>query len=194
MRRLVRLVACLFSTLPTYALDFPDIVPAVHSATISTSQTAFSLPAQLNVVVAEADAHTRDTDGLTLIPPTLLEFAKTFAADLHELFPNTAVHFVSESRQQDGALVTFSLLPPSDAARFKLSNNQTTSEGYRLEVGSRSVAIKGAGARGAFWATRTFLQGLILNGGTFPASVVEDHPDWGTRGFMLGQQENVKQS
>ena len=37
-----------------------------------------------------------------------------------------------------------------------------------------------------FWATRTLLQGLVLGDGRFPNGVIDDQPDWATRGIMLG--------
>ena len=56
-----------------------------------------------------------------------------------------------------------------------------------MDVSSTNILITAPGSRGAYWATRTLLQGLVLTGGLFPTGEVVDQPDWRTRGFMLGQ-------
>lgn len=162
------------------AQSFPVVVPAVRSIT-SINDTAFKLSNSLTIIVDENVADTRDEDGMTLIPPTLQEFAETFAEDLQFVFPNTSVH-VSSGTDSSSANIFMTIKP----GNFTLASGKKTTEGYLLKVTSKGVTIAGSGSRGAFWATRTFLQGLVLNNEEFPASLVEDGPDWETRGFMLG--------
>ncbi|KAI0322697.1 glycoside hydrolase [Amylostereum chailletii] len=173
---------------PSFAQTFPNVVPAVHSITLS-SGSPFSLSSHLQIVVDNASASVRDTDGLTLVPPTVLEFAKTFAQDLYALFPQTAVNVTtnsaSSSEANPSSTVFLTVLSETEAANFTFANGVHTSEGYRLQVDGDMIRISGAGARGVFWATRTLLQGLVLNGGELPSGVVDDQPDWETRGFML---------
>ncbi|KZV69808.1 glycoside hydrolase family 20 protein [Peniophora sp. CONT] len=160
------------------ALDFPAVVPAVQSYSLLNT-TGFSLAPELIIVVDEASSGARDADGMTLIPPSLLEFAQTLAQDLHSLFPDTSV------KVSTGSLGTGEIfLSVAPTLNSTLASGLPTTEGYLLNV-TESVVITGTGARGAFWATRTLLQGLILGNGTFPAAEVFDHPDWETRGYML---------
>lgn len=161
------------------ALDFPSVVPAFQSYSLLNG-TGFALPSEVIIVVDEASSDTRDTDGITLIPPSLLEFAETFAEDLHSLFPQTSVTVNAGSPDDGDIFLTVAPVP-----RSTLASGKSTTEGYLLNI-SDTVSITGAGARGAFWATRSLLQGLVLGNGTFPAAEVFDQPDWETRGYMLG--------
>lgn len=173
--------------LPVLALELPPLVPAVHDhITDGSASIAFRLPQHLRIVVDERDAQSTADDGLTLIPPTLLEFAQTFQSDLETLFPKTTVSLSRGNVQNTPngqATITLSL---SDRLNATHADGTSTSEGYEMEVSPTGVQIVGAGSKGAFWATRTLLQGLVLTGGQFPAGKVVDQPDWRTRGFMLG--------
>ncbi|KAL1951473.1 hypothetical protein VTO73DRAFT_622 [Trametes versicolor] len=172
--------------LPVLALELPPLVPAVHDhITDGSASIAFRLPQHLRIVVDERDAQSTADDGLTLIPPTLLEFAQTFQSDLETLFPKTTVSLSRGNAQNTPngqATITLSL---SDRLNATHADGTSTSEGYEMEVSANGVQIVGAGSKGAFWATRTLLQGLVLTGGQFPAGKVVDQPDWRTRGFML---------
>lgn len=163
----------------------PNFVPAVHSFQ-PTSNSAFHLPSNLRIVVDSAYAASTQDDGLTLIPPSLHSFAQTFAADVKELFPSSSasVSLGPESSLNKLSNYVFVTLDPS--ANYTLASGSPTTEGYEMEVTSQGVKISAAGAKGAFWATRTLLQGFVLSGGQFPASVIKDQPDWRTRGIMLG--------
>ncbi|KAI0031627.1 glycoside hydrolase superfamily, partial [Vararia minispora EC-137] len=160
---------------------FPAVIPGVRSSVLNNGP-AFALPSKLDIVVDAASAAVRDTDGTTLLAPSTLDFAYTFASDVNMLFPSTTARVSTGSRTPThGIFVTVD----TSLANATLASGAYTSEAYTLDVGARSVRITGSGARGAFWATRTFLQGLVLGNGLFPASVVHDGPSWSTRGFML---------
>ncbi|OSD03296.1 glycoside hydrolase family 20 protein [Trametes coccinea BRFM310] len=162
----------------------PPLVPAVHNH-IAAGGSAFHLPKHINIVVNEHDANSTADNGLTLIPPTLLQFSQTFKADLEGLFPQTAVSLIVGDAQRvakDAAVITLAL---SDDLNATLADGSVTTEGYEMDVSAAHVQITGSGSKGAFWATRTLLQGLVLTGGQFPAGKVVDQPDWRTRGFML---------
>ncbi|VDB91480.1 unnamed protein product [Peniophora sp. CBMAI 1063] len=160
------------------ALDFPSVVPAVQSYSL-LDITGFRLASNVTIVVDSATSDVRDDDGMTLVPPSLFEFAETFAEDLRSLFPKTLVQ-VSIGSPNTGD-VSLAVAPVLNST---LASGRSTSEAYLLYV-TDTVTIIGEGARGAFWATRTLLQGLVLGNGTFPAAHVLDHPDWETRGYML---------
>ena len=57
-------------------------------------------------------------------------------------------------------------------------------EGYELEIGN-VVSVKAEHAKGAYWATRTILQILKLNGNTMPKGFIRDYPKYKVRGFHL---------
>ncbi|KAI0778402.1 glycoside hydrolase [Trametes elegans] len=182
-----RLLLAATLILPVLAVELPPLVPAVHHFLVDGDPSSpFQLPKQVHIVVEERDAHSTNDDGLTLIPPTLLEFSQIFRADLEGLFPNTAVTLaLGDTRQPlDGVPATISIFL-SDSLNATLADGSHTSEAYNLSVSSTSIRIAAAGSKGAFWATRTLLQGLVLTDGQFPAGTIIDQPDWPTRGFML---------
>lgn len=102
-------------------------------------------------------ANRTDTEGLTLIPPTALEFAQTFGKDLSELFGGDwSVEQVDSVPKSGIFLGEFK----GNASQITYENGVPTEEGYELEVRSGSVYIGGTGSRGLFWGTRTLLQEL----------------------------------
>ena len=174
--------------LPTVAVDLPPTVPAVHLFTpAGGASPPFQLSSPVHIVVNARDAQATEDSGLTLVPPTLLEFAQTFRTDLQDLFPQAhATVSVGDTRnpKDAGNIIAISL---SDQLNATYADGSLTTEGYEMDVSISDIQIVAAGSRGAFWATRTLLQGLVLAGGQFPAGKVVDQPDWRTRGFMLGQ-------
>lgn len=163
---------------------FPDFIPAVHTFT-SSKLPDFILPRQLTIVVDERVANSTKDNGLTLIPPTLLSFASTFASDIEELFPGTSAKVITggaPSRTWSG----FIYMTISDSLNATLADGTATTEGYMLDSSPSGITITGSGAKGAFWGTRTLLQGLVLSQRHFPSGSITDQPDWRTRGFMLG--------
>lgn len=123
----------------------------------------------------------------TLIPPTLFDFATTFAADLHSIFA-LDVSVANGTAAGDGSIfLTLSDDPP--AAYYLDAAGAPTSEGYTLTVTATGIAITGASPLGAFWATRTLLQQAALSASSGPPSIAlgtgTDSPGWATRGVML---------
>lgn len=167
----------------------PPIVPAVHNFTGSPNGD-FKLASHARIVVDAAQASSREDNGLSLIPPTLSSFAYTFAADLKETFPKTEATVIlanlDDFNPRNGDII-LTILSNASASNFTLAKGIPTSEGYEMEVNGTAITIKGSGAKGSFWGTRTLLQGLILTNGSFPGGVIKDQPDWQTRGFMLGK-------
>ncbi|CAL5872812.1 uncharacterized protein PFLUO_LOCUS7081 [Penicillium psychrofluorescens] len=127
-------------------------------------------------------AHQRDQDGPTLIPAAAYEFANTFRQDLETLTNSswdlqTVGHFplrgtgVFIERSRDS---------------FTYEDGRPTEEGYELEVEDDRLYIRGSGARGMWWGTRTVLQQLVLtNQSMIPSGRMHDAPAFATRGFML---------
>ncbi|KAI0358296.1 glycoside hydrolase [Trametes cingulata] len=153
--------------LPALSLNLPPLVPAVHQSFLDAGRGSFKLPKHVEIVVDERDAHSTKDNGLTLIPPTLLNFSQTFKSDLEILFPQTRVSLsVGDARRSihSPSAISLSL---SGTLNLTHADGTPTTEGYELEVSPTNIRITGAGSKGAFWATRTLLQGLVLNAASF---------------------------
>ncbi|KAJ7920852.1 glycoside hydrolase superfamily, partial [Mycena leptocephala] len=145
----------------------------------ATSTAQFSLSKITRVLVDSSFQNTVDSDGKTLIPLTLLAFAKTFASDLVGLGLRVPVE-VAGSAQPGSIFLTI-----SSGGVFLDAAGRNTSEGYTLSVGAQGVIIAGASPLGAFWGTRTLIQQAKLGGMQLPIGSGSDSPGWPTRGVML---------
>jgi hexosaminidase len=122
--------------------------------------------------------------GLRIVvdPPgagALAGVAEQLCADLTEL-TGWPVGTCDESRDGD---IVLRLDPGADVGPTEVASR----EGYRLEVGTR-VTIVSRTPTGAYWATRTVLQMLVLEGRTeasVPVGTCVDWPNVTVRGFML---------
>ncbi|KAJ7645622.1 beta-hexosaminidase [Mycena polygramma] len=146
---------------------------------VTSTTTQFSLFNVTRVLVDARFQNSVDMDGTTLIPPTLLAFAKTFATDLHELGLQVPVE-VADSAQPGSVFLTI-----ATGGVFLDAAGRNTSEGYTLTVAAQGVVIEGASPLGAFWGTRTVMQQAKLSGMVLPLGSGSDTPGWGTRGVML---------
>ncbi|ETN40827.1 uncharacterized protein HMPREF1541_05107 [Cyphellophora europaea CBS 101466] len=136
------------------------------------------------VYVSNDIASVRDTDGLTLIPPSGAEFAVTFAEDLSGATEEEwTVEVVEDLPDISGIFLT---RYSGNDTELAYENGTPTSEGYQLEVGDGKVTISGVGSRGLWWGTRTVLQHLYQSNFTsIPSISVADAPAYVTRGYML---------
>ncbi len=126
-------------------------------------------------------AEQRDPNGLTLIPPSALEFANTFSQDLEEVTEYLwTVRAVDAFPDHGSGIFLDSFDGP-----LTYEDGELTEEGYELEIESDRASIRGTGARGMWWGTRTLLQLLISNDGHIPAGRTVDAPSFATRGFLL---------
>lgn len=132
----------------TAASEFPHVVPAVHSFT-SSGEGVFILPSTFNIVVDQDVASNADDDGLTLIPPTLLSFAKTFASDAEFVFAGVTAN-VSTGTSSTKADIFLTIMSDAEAANFTLAKGTPTSEGYSMTITNSGVVISGSGARGSY--------------------------------------------
>ncbi|KAM5342122.1 hypothetical protein ACJ41O_015153 [Fusarium nematophilum] len=160
------------------AAVLPGIPTAFFDPNSQGSDFSFSKLSAIVVDTAFADA--RDERGQTLIPPSLADFARTFATDLEEVFAlNITVRL--GSRPEPGAIfVTL------DAPKGYLDvAGRETPEGYSIEIDDLAI-IKGPSPLGVWWGTRTLLQQMLLSDdGVLHAGHVHDSPGWGQRGMML---------
>ncbi|KAI0966068.1 putative beta-N-hexosaminidase [Xylaria arbuscula] len=160
----------------------PPTQPQIHNETtpgLSLDDTS------LTVYITESLASHRDTGGLTLIPPSGLEFAQVFVEDLNEGSGKSwTLKVVGEAPGNVRGIV----LREIDNATSPLTyeDRTPTEEAYTLEIGNHRAVISGSGARGMWWGTRTLLQQLLAsNWTTLSASHITDTPAYATRGYML---------
>jgi hexosaminidase len=158
-------------------------LPPVNWTNRNASTKGFSLNRLPKIIYLDSSyAETKDTEGLTLIPPTAKDFAETFRQDLSALFNDSWSLQVVEDLPANGILLG---RYRSSEIPLTYENGVATDEGYEIDVRNGSVYIGGTGARGMFWGTRTLLQELSLSNGTLPEGYVVDAPAYSTRGYML---------
>lgn len=146
-----------------------------------TDGAAFPLSNVKNIIVDQQFADSKDNDGLTLIPPTLLEFAKTFAEDLEEVFEIKAA--VKEGAEAEANSIFLTI---GESGDYLDVAGRETHEGYTLKTDDSGITITGASSLGTWWGTRTVLQQAILSeDNSVPAGSGVDAPGWGTRGMMI---------
>ncbi|KAL2843903.1 glycoside hydrolase superfamily [Aspergillus pseudoustus] len=140
------------------------------------------------IYIEEGFAATRDTDGLTLIPPSGHEFAEVFLEDLNQVTGvNWTLETVSSLPDPSTANGAIRLGPfTGDASLIAYENGIPTSEGYELTITPTAISIGGTGARGMWWGTRTLLQMLLIkNNCTLSTGTTTDFPAFATRGYMF---------
>ncbi|KAI2626457.1 glycoside hydrolase family 20 protein [Hypoxylon sp. NC1633] len=140
----------------------------------------YSITSLKSLVVDSKYAESRDEAGETLIPPSLHDFAKTFADDLHSTLDLDIDASVAEEPSPDAIFLTL-----GDASKYSLASGAQTSEGYTLAVNASGIVISGASPLGVWWGTRTVLQQALLADGSLPYGEGDDAPGWKTRGMML---------
>lgn len=163
-----------------------QLLPPLPSLTPNETAPGFSLKeASATVYITKSLASRRDDDGLTLVPPSGLEFARVFLEDLKEASGRQwTLEVVDVSPTNSTGIVLDQWR--GDKASLSYEDGEPTEEAYILEISDNRAIISGSGARGAWWGTRTLLQQLILsNWTTLSASNTTDSPAYATRGFLL---------
>lgn len=134
-----------------------------------------------NIVVDERFTSHRDTTGVTLIPPSLHDFATTFAEDLKDSIGIEAAVVEDSKRGDDTIFLTL-----GDDREYLDAAGRRTAEGYTITTDKSGIVIAGASPLGVWWGTRTLLQQAALHdGAAMPIGTGADAPGWGTRGMML---------
>jgi hexosaminidase len=136
----------------------------------------------LKSVIVDAEFQNAvNTEGETLIPPTLLQFSKIFAADLSSTLAVNAPVIVGKSASKDSIFLTI-----GNSSEYLDAAGRPTSEGYSLKVTSEGITVTGASPLGAWWATRSILQQAVLDDGmNLDVGSATDAPGWGIRGTFL---------
>ena len=175
-----RLLLSLFAVQNLFSWASADVLTGLPTAPFSPRGSGSLESAKLTKIVVDSTfSDSRDTEGETLIPPSLEEFANTFAQDLTTLKLPLDVEVALGP--ESGSI--FLTLGQSDAYRDEAGRK--TSEGYTLTVQPDGVTISGASPLGVWWGTRTLMQQLVLGKGTLPLGQVVDRPGWPSRGLMV---------
>ncbi|KAI0399997.1 putative beta-N-hexosaminidase [Xylaria palmicola] len=163
-----------------------QLLPPVPLASHNQTTVGFSLDAISRAVyITRSLASRRDTSGLSLIPPSGLEFARTFVQDLKESSGEKWSLEINDAPPPDATGIFLQELC-GEAGQLTYEDGTPTEEGYVMEIGANRAVIHGSGSRGMFWGTRTLLQQLVLSNWTaLPELNVTDAPAYGTRGYML---------
>ncbi|MBQ3527275.1 MAG: family 20 glycosylhydrolase [Clostridia bacterium] len=80
-----------------------------------------------------------------------------------------------------GSLVPLSFAKPQGKAITVAHADE--GDGYSVSIGSDSIAVKGDGAAGAFYAIQSLRQLVRQNGAALPCCRITDSPDFSYRGF-----------
>ncbi|KAI1393607.1 glycoside hydrolase family 20 protein [Hypoxylon trugodes] len=153
-------------------------IPTIPFTT--SSDGSYSISSLKSLVVDSKFSENRDETGETLIPPTLKDFAETFADDLHNTLNLDIDVSTGDEPTSDAIFLTL-----GDPIKYTDVAGAQTSEGYTLSINSSSIIISGASPLGAWWGTRTVLQQAILSNGSLPYGQADGAPGWKIRGMML---------
>jgi hexosaminidase len=140
----------------------------------------FQLQSLKKITVDSSFASEVNTNGSTLIPPKLWEFAATFQGDVDNELGLHLRLAVGTKPAPDSIFLT---LEKGDV--FKDAAGRATSEGYSLIVGRNGIVIAGASPLGVWWGTRSIMQLARLYDGRLPYGSGTDAPGWRTRGIMV---------
>ncbi|KAG8670291.1 hypothetical protein FPOAC1_009699 [Fusarium poae] len=163
-----------------------DLIPPLLETADTFTQDIWLIDQSDKIIYIDNDfSSVSDKDGLTLIPPTALDFATTFRNDLDQI---TGLNWTLKQANNTPSNASGIFLGAYTGETFDLTyeNGKSTSEGYEISINSARITIGGNGARGMWWGTRTLLQLLSLSGkGTLTTTYARDAPAYATRGYML---------
>ncbi|KAF2203253.1 glycoside hydrolase [Delitschia confertaspora ATCC 74209] len=173
-------------------LIFPPLVWALQPLppvrwTYQNNSPGFNIASiPRDIFIEKSFAETKDTEGLTLIPPGAFQFADIFRQDLSQL---TGANWTLQSQTADkfrNGSGIFLGHYRGNSSELTYENGDATEEGYEIEVREKNIYIGGSGARGMFWGTRTLLHELLIaNRSSIPAGQTTDAPASPSRGYML---------
>ncbi|KAK4555226.1 hypothetical protein LTR86_007522 [Recurvomyces mirabilis] len=132
------------------------------------------------IVVDPRYGNATDTNGWTLIPPTLNDFARTFQEDITHITGRSCG--LGQWHETKALSIILTLDNCSD---FVDAAGRWTSEAYKLDITGNNITVTGASPLGVWWGTRTLLQQAVLQNGSIPTGSGVDSPGWNTRGVFL---------
>ena len=147
----------------------------------SKSDGTFSLKQLKSIIVDAEYQNAVNTEGETLIPPTLLEFSKTFSQDLSSTLSLNVPVLVGKSAPKNSIFMTV-----ENSSDYLDEAGRPTSEGYSLEITAQGIIVTGASSLGAWWGTRSLLQQAVLDDDmNLELGSAIDAPGWGIRGTFV---------
>ncbi|KAE8383318.1 glycoside hydrolase superfamily [Aspergillus bertholletiae] len=161
-------------------------LPPVEWTKLNSEHGGFDIATvDRNIYITNSFASDRDEHGLTLIPPSAIEFADTFRQDLEEITGESwDLHSIEEFPEGETGIFLDRLDPSQGVLTYE--NGDPTEEGYKLQVQPGRVSILGSGSRGMWWGTRTLLQQLLIaHNHPIPSGQLVDAPSYVTRGYSL---------
>lgn len=121
--------------------------------------------------------------------------AKELQTDLKDLFGveatlqrlNDTAYTTLQNVVQNGDIVLYDVNPNSSSEDTRNRVQGYDDETYGMEIYGGKVYIYATHSTGAYWGTRTLLQGLKLSGDerSFPNGTLRDYPEFKLRGFIL---------
>jgi hexosaminidase len=180
--------ALLYATALASRLQLLPPTPVVDKQNTITGESVWDAKTSCKKIYLDASfSSKKDSDGLTLIPPSSLDFAEVFLEDLNDITSfNWSLEIVDslpDVANANGAVLLGAFT--GDNSSMIYENGESTSEAYELNISSSAVFIGGTGARGMWWGTRTLLQMLLIERNMLPAVQVSDTPAYATRGYMF---------
>ncbi|RPA90562.1 glycoside hydrolase [Choiromyces venosus 120613-1] len=179
----MRLVILPFLALSFLGVEAYNALPPVPwRYSIGTFKFSTRRPPTIYLQTSAADV--RDTDGLTLIPPSARGFAETFAGDLKDMFHvDVKVECVSFGSKRDDRAPAIYLGIDGERGRYTYESGVETSEGYTIDVAEGSVTI----------LELMLVRGIVgVRQGSGRDEIIElktgravDSPAYPTRGFLL---------
>lgn len=171
------LIAAAFAASPALG----DLV-GISTVPLTASGGLVEVDATANIIVDPHSANSTDTQGWTLVPPTLSKFAETFSSDLSEVFGP-----ISQGTTTNGTPIYLTL---DDCWEFRDATGCWNSEAYSLSVSQDTITITGSSPLGVWWGTRTVLQQAVLRIGSLATGYGVDSAGWNTRGILVSSISN----
>lgn len=153
-------------------------IPTVPFTT--SGDASYDAEQTVSVIVDRRYANTTDTNGWTEIPPTLSDFALTFAEDLGSFVDQPGNVELGEAPSRASIFLTL-----DNSTDYQDAAGRWTSEAYTLQVEHDHVTISGASPLGVWWGTRSLIQQMVLNNGSVSTGSGVDSPGWNTRGIFV---------
>ncbi|CAZ85292.1 unnamed protein product [Tuber melanosporum] len=173
----MQLLVLLFLTLSLLGAEAYNALPPVPWR-YSTGTFKFSLRRPPTIYLQESAAEARDTDGLTLIPPSVREFAETFAGDLKDRFHvDVRVECVAFERGRAGPGIYLGI--DEGPGKYTYESGIETSEGYTISVAEDSELMLAREVGGVHPGDR---RDEVIE---LKAGRAVDSPAYPTRGFLL---------
>ncbi|KAE8443659.1 hypothetical protein EG329_001517 [Mollisiaceae sp. DMI_Dod_QoI] len=147
----------------------------------SNATGSLSLKQLKSIVVDSKYQDSVNTEGETLIPPTLKSFASTFSEDLASVLDLKVAVVTGKAAGKNTIFMTI-----GNSSDYLDAAGRPTSEGYSIDVTSHGIVITGASPLGAWWGTRSILQqGILDDDMKLALGSASDAPGWGIRGTFL---------